>query len=218
MPATDSTTLSRSAGPVCMTRAAMRPAKSFWKNVQPCRTTCQWFCQRTRLVSPGTRIRLATISCAKCAAGRKIRNSAAISSSCPPASRQIASGSVDDDQRDDAADRYRDQRIDDRDAEPGHEQRRDRPRDLPHEMPVEAQRAHACRRAPAAARRAEARSVREAVRKIAALPLDARPGAGGQSAAMPGRATQGAVRVNSCLKDAPRAPRPLRRSLKSGKP
>ena len=28
------TRLSRSAGPVCMTRVAMRPAKSFWKNAQ----------------------------------------------------------------------------------------------------------------------------------------------------------------------------------------
>ena len=47
------TTLSRNAGPVCMTRLAMRPAKSFWKNVQLCRTTCQWFCQRIMLVKPG---------------------------------------------------------------------------------------------------------------------------------------------------------------------
>ena len=92
----DSTTLSRNAGPVCMTRAAMRPAKSFWKKVQPCRTTCQWLCQRTRFVRPGTSIRLATISCAKCAAGRNTRNSAAINSNCPPASGQIASGAVEE--------------------------------------------------------------------------------------------------------------------------
>ena len=30
------TRLSRIAGPVCMTRVAMRPAKSFWKNAQDC--------------------------------------------------------------------------------------------------------------------------------------------------------------------------------------
>ncbi len=47
------TTLSRSDGPVCITRLAIRPAKSFWKNVQLWRTTCQWFCQRMRLLSPG---------------------------------------------------------------------------------------------------------------------------------------------------------------------
>ena len=47
--------LSRSACAVCMTRFAMRPAKSFWKNGQLWRTTCQWLCQRIRLVAPGTR-------------------------------------------------------------------------------------------------------------------------------------------------------------------
>jgi hypothetical protein len=43
------TRLSRTAGPVCITLLAMRPAKSFWKNAQDCRTTCQWLCQRIRL-------------------------------------------------------------------------------------------------------------------------------------------------------------------------
>ena len=46
-------TLSRNALAVCMTRLAMRPAKSFWKNGQFCRTTCQWLCQRIMLVTPG---------------------------------------------------------------------------------------------------------------------------------------------------------------------
>ena len=35
-------------------RLAMRPAKSFWKKGQLWRTTCQWLCQRIRLVTPGT--------------------------------------------------------------------------------------------------------------------------------------------------------------------
>ena len=35
------TSVSRIAGPVCMTRLAMRPAKSFWKNAQLWRTTYQ---------------------------------------------------------------------------------------------------------------------------------------------------------------------------------
>src|SRR6266404_2007870 len=42
------TRVSRIAGPVCITRLAMRPAKSFWKNAQDWRTTYQWFCQRMR--------------------------------------------------------------------------------------------------------------------------------------------------------------------------
>ncbi|WP_315855139.1 hypothetical protein [Chenggangzhangella methanolivorans] len=33
------TMLSRSAGPVCITLVAMRPAKSFWKKPQDWRTT-----------------------------------------------------------------------------------------------------------------------------------------------------------------------------------
>ena len=36
----------RTDGPVCITRLEMRPAKSFWKNAQLCRTTCQCDCQR----------------------------------------------------------------------------------------------------------------------------------------------------------------------------
>jgi hypothetical protein len=59
------TTHSRTALPVCMTRLAMRPAKSFWKNGQLWRTTCQWLCQRIRLVTPGTTALLRTRLSAK---------------------------------------------------------------------------------------------------------------------------------------------------------
>ena len=45
------TRLSRIAGPVCITRVAMRPAKSFWKKAHDWRATCQWFCQRIRLAT-----------------------------------------------------------------------------------------------------------------------------------------------------------------------
>jgi hypothetical protein len=51
MAVTDETRLSRSAGPVCITRLEMRPAKSFWKKAQLWRTTCQWLCHRIRLVN-----------------------------------------------------------------------------------------------------------------------------------------------------------------------
>jgi hypothetical protein len=54
------TTLSRSALLVCITRLAMRPAKSFWKKGQLWRTTCQWLCQRIRLVTPGSTALLRT--------------------------------------------------------------------------------------------------------------------------------------------------------------
>src|SRR3569833_2619120 len=47
------TSVSRIEGPVCITRLAMRPAKSIWKKPQACRTTCQWFCQRMRLETFG---------------------------------------------------------------------------------------------------------------------------------------------------------------------
>ena len=50
-PVISATRLSRIAGPVCITRLAMRPAKSFWKNAQDWRATCQWFCQRIRLAT-----------------------------------------------------------------------------------------------------------------------------------------------------------------------
>src|SRR5213082_754598 len=45
--------LSRSACAVVITRLAMRPAKSFLKNGQLCRMTCQWLCQRISEVAPG---------------------------------------------------------------------------------------------------------------------------------------------------------------------
>ena len=41
----------RTDGAVCMTRLEMRPAKSFWKKAQLCRTTCQCACQRTSPVN-----------------------------------------------------------------------------------------------------------------------------------------------------------------------
>ena len=48
---TEATRLSRTAGPVCITRLEMRPAKSFWKNAQLWRTTWKWLCQRIRLLN-----------------------------------------------------------------------------------------------------------------------------------------------------------------------
>ena len=75
------TTLSRSDGPVCITRLAMRPAKSFWKKLQLCRTTCQWFCQRTRLVRPTLIDWLVSMTRSASAAGRRTSITAAMPAS-----------------------------------------------------------------------------------------------------------------------------------------
>jgi hypothetical protein len=89
-------TLSRSACAVCITRFAMRPAKSFWKNGQLCRTTCQWLCQRIRQVAPGIstmcRIEMST----QATSGRATRTSTTIVASighcaCSAAMRSLAS-------------------------------------------------------------------------------------------------------------------------------
>ena len=82
------TTLSRSAGPVCITRLAMRPAKSFWKNVQLCRTTCQWLCQRIRLVRPGAMAWLVIRLCNNSAAGDRTSMHRAMPSNRPVLGQQ----------------------------------------------------------------------------------------------------------------------------------
>ena len=71
----------------------MRPAKSFWKKVQLWRTTCQWLCQRIRLVSPGAIAWFVTRYCAKIAAGRSTSSTAAMPISCGAASRSRLCGS-----------------------------------------------------------------------------------------------------------------------------
>ena len=84
------TTDSRSALLVCMTRLAMRPAKSFWKNGQLWRTTCQWLCQRMRLVTPGTTALLRTRLSASSVSGRPTRTSSAMPISIGSACRNAA--------------------------------------------------------------------------------------------------------------------------------
>ena len=74
-------TLSRSALAVCMTRLAMRPAKSFWKNGQLWRTTCQWLCQRIRLVAPGMIALWRIATSASITSGRTMSTSATMPTS-----------------------------------------------------------------------------------------------------------------------------------------
>jgi hypothetical protein len=73
--------LSRSACAVVMTRLAMRPAKSFWKNGQLWRTTCQWLCQRISVVALGIRIRWRMAMSTSSTAGRTKRTSATMAAS-----------------------------------------------------------------------------------------------------------------------------------------
>ena len=78
------TRLSRIAGPVCITRLAMRPAKSFWKNAQDWRTTCQWFCQRMRLATLAAIAWFISRCCATKASGRSTSSTAAMPSEHRP--------------------------------------------------------------------------------------------------------------------------------------
>jgi hypothetical protein len=89
------TTLSRTALLVCITRLAMRPAKSFWKNGQLWRTTCQWLCQRIRLVTPGSTALLRTRLSSSSASGRPMSTSAAMPMSAGSAPASAAARSVD---------------------------------------------------------------------------------------------------------------------------
>jgi hypothetical protein len=66
-------TLSRSALLVCMTRLAMRPAKSFWKKGRFWRMTCQWLCQRMRFVTPGRSVFWRTATSLRTTIGRTNR-------------------------------------------------------------------------------------------------------------------------------------------------
>ena len=76
------TRVSRIAGPVCITRLAMRPAKSFWKNVHDWRTTYQWFCQRMRFDTLADTAWLAIRFCVVIANGRAISSTSAMPRRC----------------------------------------------------------------------------------------------------------------------------------------
>ncbi len=99
---------------VCITRLAMRPAKSFWKNGQLCRTTCQWLCQRIRLVTPGITALLRTIDCRRGApaAARPARAPPSPAASAPARARRRAV--VGCHQRDQLADEQRNHRVEQR--------------------------------------------------------------------------------------------------------
>ncbi len=66
----------------------MRPAKSFWKNVQLWRTTCQWLCHRIRLVKLGAIAWLVNRFFRNNPAGRTTSSTAAMPSSCQCARAQ----------------------------------------------------------------------------------------------------------------------------------
>src|SRR5262249_36076768 len=76
------TSVSRIAGPVCITRLAMRPAKSLWKNAHDWRTTYQWFCQRMRFDTLAEIAWLAIRFCVVSASGRATSSTAAMPRRC----------------------------------------------------------------------------------------------------------------------------------------
>ena len=91
-PVISATTVSRIAGPVCITRLAIRPAKSFWKNAQDWRTTCQWFCQRMRFDTLAEIAWLESRFCVVSASGRSTSKVSAIASSSGQKSANSVSG------------------------------------------------------------------------------------------------------------------------------
>ena len=131
------TTLSRRAGPVCMIRLAMRPAKSFWKKVQLWRTTCQWLCQRIRLVRLGGDGLVGDQGLQQQGHGPQHQQHGDHAQQLRPGLAQQRSRLVVGDQRDDAADEDRNGRIQHRHQEAGHEQRADEPARLARVMPIE---------------------------------------------------------------------------------
>ena len=93
-PVISATTVSRIAGPVCITRLAIRPAKSFWKNAQDWRTTCQWFCQRMRFDTLAEIAWLDSRFCVVSAIGRNTSKVSAIASSSGQKSASSVCGAL----------------------------------------------------------------------------------------------------------------------------
>ena len=129
--------LSRSELAVCMTRFAMRPAKSFWKNGQLWRTTCQWLCQRIRLVAPGTSALCRIETSARIASGRTTSTSATMREQHRHRGRQrgLTVGRLH--QRHEAADEQRNDGVEQRDGEARAEHGRVPALRLLDEVPVE---------------------------------------------------------------------------------
>src|SRR5881392_3562758 len=117
--------LSRKEPPVCITRFAIRPAKSLWKNVRLWRTTCQWLCQRIRLVAPGTSTFWRITMSLRIASGRTKSTSAVIAAS------------IGRHQRDEPADDQRDHGVEQRDTEAREEHPRVPALRLADEVPIE---------------------------------------------------------------------------------
>ena len=93
-PVISATSVSRIAGPVCITRLAMRPAKSFWKNAHDWRTTCQWFCQRMRFDTFAAIAWFDSRFCVVSASGRTNSSTTAMTSSVLPCSANSVFGSA----------------------------------------------------------------------------------------------------------------------------
>ena len=114
----------------------MRPAKSFWKNAQDWRTTCQWFCQRMRFDTLAAIAWLAIRFAGQRERPRHQHHQRHADEQRPGSANSVV-GRDRGDQRDDAAHEHRDRRVDQRDHEADHEQRDEQPLRLPGKMPKE---------------------------------------------------------------------------------
>src|ERR1700719_3361473 len=94
-PVMRATSDSRTAGPVWITREAMRPAKSFWKNAHDWRATYQWFCHRIMFETLAEIAWLATRFWPVNASGRTSNSTAAIPTSVRHDSAHSLAGSLD---------------------------------------------------------------------------------------------------------------------------
>ena len=130
--------VSRSAGPVCITRLAMRPAKSFWKNAHDLAHHVPVVCQRIRLV---TLAAIAWLASRFCVTMRERPRDQQHDRHAEPAACQCSANSVARrrrrHQRDDAADENRNRRVEQRDDEAGDEQRGEQALGLAREVPIE---------------------------------------------------------------------------------
>src|SRR5262249_29170304 len=139
------TSVSRIAGPVCITRLAMRPAKSFWKNAHDWRTTYQWFCHRMRF---DTLAEIAWFAIRFCVERDRTRNQQhhRHSKQMRPEFREQLVRRARRDQGDDAPHEHGNGRIEQRDHQAGREQRREQALRLAGEMPEERDEARRRRR------------------------------------------------------------------------
>src|SRR5262245_40840702 len=131
------TSVSRIAGPVCITRFAIRPAKSFWKNAQDWRIRYQWFCHLIRFDTLAEIAWLAIRFCAVSASGRAISSTNAMPRRCGQNFANSSWGLARSDQGNDPSHEHGNRRVEQRHHQPGGEQCSEQALRLAGEVPEE---------------------------------------------------------------------------------